>query len=339
MSPGPGSCFIRRQVWFLTAGMRYDPVMSGKTVISDKELLHSLDEKKRALEEIMHVAQTVERLQEGLQAVLIMKETAHQIPRHVLKFYRGLDERLRGHPMNKLSKILSGLEQAIRNDLGQILQLAVVDDAALIDQRIEAEADNSPPVDDVSRLTEDFRRRVQTAVYLRVLLREQGATTEPMELVVPTEQIQQQINALDERGQRCRKNMQVQVDDMLKDITQLLANEMLPDALKVNMRQTRAELEENLKHLKAGKSIENMPFYVDSFFLQDDESGQGGGLDVELVSVPLSDVALPGKIDKPESGKEGRGFFRCLWLWCVTSTDVSWKEIRNGQYRNAKNKK
>jgi hypothetical protein len=306
--------------------------MPGKTINSDKELLRSLEEKKRALEEVMHVAQTVERLQEGLQAVLMMGKTANLIPRQVLKFYRGLDVKLRGQPVDKLTKLLSGLEQAIRNDIGQILQLAVIDDATMIDQRTRTGDDDEPPVDDVSQLAEDFRRRVQTAVYLRVLLREQGSSTDPMELAVPTEQIQQQIAALDERGLRCRKNMQVQVGDMLKDITQLLANEALPDVMKEHMQQAQAELEQNLKHLAAGNSVEDMPFYVDSFFLQNDQP--------ETTSITSPSKAAPArKLDVPVPENSRRGFLECLRLWCITPKQVSWKEIRNGQYKNATQKK
>lgn len=303
------------------------------------ELLQTLDRKKRALEEVIHIAQTVERLQQGLQAVLLMGASTSRIPRHVLQFYRGLDARLRGQPAKELSGLLQGLETAIRNDLGQILQLAMVGDAALIEQRHQAAVDAGEGAGDVRRLAEDFRRRVQTAVYLRVLLQEQGFSTEPLELVVPAEQIQQQIEALEQRGHQCRLKAQDEVRSVLKDIEQCMSSATIPEAMKVHLRQVQVQLQANLKHLGSGKPIDEMPFEIETFSLQEDvavEPPQAHG-DKRSPRAASKGGAEAGGNRPATEGREAaasdnphRGIFRSLWLWCMTPAEVSWKMIRNG---------
>ena len=279
----------------------------------------------------MQVACTIARLQEGLEAVLVMGQTTVEIPKAVLRFYRGLDERLRGQPVNKLTTILSGLEQAIRNDVGQILQMAVVDDAALIAQRTPNKAGELSPADEIAQLAEDFRRRVQMSVYVRVLLRGQGADTEPMELSVPTEQIRHQIEALKIRGRRHREAMQAQVKEMLEDIGHLLANEKIPDPIQEHLLQTRAGLTANLRHLGSRASLEDMPYHMGNAVLQD-SIGEAWP-DRESASPTASEPSPEQNPGKPQPETTPSGFFQCLWLWCVTPSTVSWKEIRSGRYQ------
>jgi hypothetical protein len=312
------------------------------------ELLQTLDRKKRALEEVIHVAQTVERLQQGLQAVLLMGASTSRIPRHVLQFYRGLDARLRGQPVRELSGLLGGFEKAIRNDLGQIMQLAVVGDAALIEQRDPAAGDAGASADAVGRLAEDFRRRVQTAVYLRVLLQEQGFRTEPLELAVPAEQIQQQITVLEQRGRQCRLKAQDEVRAVLADIERCLSSATIPEALKASLREVQTQLQANLAHLGSGKPVDEMPFAIETFLLQEDQpveparvpdnrrsplaSGEGGATaDGHSAVVGGRRTAAEGR--ETAAGNNPRpGIFRSLWLWCITPPEVSWKTIRRGVY-------
>lgn len=313
-----------------------------KKTPDSNELLQTLDRKKRALEEVIHIAQTVERLQQGLEAVLLMGASTSRIPRHVLQFYRGLDARLRGQPVKDLSSLLHGLEKAIRNDLGQILQLAVVGDAALIEQRDEAALDAEAGAGDVARLAEDFRRRVQTAVYLRVLLQEQGFSTEPLELVVPAEQIQQQIEVLEQRGRQCRLKAQDEVRSVLKDVEHCLSGATIPEAMKGHLRQVQAQLQANLKHLRSGKPVDDMPFEIETFSLQEEaavEPPQARGDQRASPAESKGGSAVGGNRTAAEGretaagDKPHPGIFRSLWLWCMTPAEVSWKMIRNGNYK------
>lgn len=289
------------------------------------DILQTLDYKKQALQELIQVAQTIERLQQGLQAVLLMGGNVQHIPRDVLRFYRGLDARLRAQPVRELSQLSNRLERAIRNDVGQILQLAAVEDSALLerhDQVVQAEG-----AADALRLAEDFRRRVQTAVFLRVLLREHGVVTEPLEFTVPVQQIRQQIALLDERGRRYRVKAQREMHAVLKELQQCLVSETVPEALKETLRTVQRELRENLKHLQSGRPIEEMPFAVEYHFLQEET----------LPASPQSFAEIEARRDDQEAQvtelKSPPGLLHCLWLWCVTPTSVSWSMLRTGRYR------
>lgn len=309
-----------------------DPVTKSST-----ELLQNLDQKKRVLEEVMHVAQTIERLQQGLQAVLLMGKTTHSIPRQALQLFKKLGEKLRGHPVNELMPMLHKLEEAIRNDVGQILQLAVIDDAGLLEMREQPEQGAAAVVEDVGRLAENFRRRVQTAVYLRVLLGEQGVDTAPLQLAVPAEQIQQQIEVLDERSRRCRLQVQEQVTSMLTDVQVLMLSETIPEPLKEHLRSVQAELQANLKHLESGRPVDEIPFEVEAFLL---ESEEPLSFEAPKPAQPEEAGSRPSNKSHAEGNRVAPpGFFRCLWTWCLTPTHVSWTEIRSGRYRPRKRKR
>jgi hypothetical protein len=305
------------------------------------ELLQTIDRRKRALEEVMHVAQTVERMQQGLQAVLLMGGSTSRIPRHVLQFYRGLDVQLRGQPVKELAGLLRGLEKAIRNDLGQIMQLTMVDDAVLLAQRARKTGDPGGNAADVSRLAGDFRRRVQTAVYLRVLLQEQGARTEPLVLAVPAEQIQQQIEALESRGRQCRQQAQKDVRAIMTDIQGCLSDAAMPDGMKETLRQVQAQLQSNLRHLESGRPIDEMPFEIHTLVLQEEVVGEAAPAECDRTARREA-AGVSGKADshrtvaqrRPEAAgvKTRPGVFRSLWLWCLTPADVSWTRIRSGDY-------
>jgi hypothetical protein len=298
-------------------------------------LLRSIDQRKRALEELIHVAQTVERLQQGLQAVLLLGASTSAIPRQSLQFYRGLDARLRGQPVRELSALLSGLEKAIRNDVGQILQLACIDDTTLLEQRDPGAGEAPDPTADVARLAGDFRRRVQTCVYLRVLLREQGVSTRALTLAVPTEQIRRQLAALEARARRCREKAVEEIHGLIEAVQRCLRDQTLPGAMGEGLRGVEAQLHSNLEHLQSGKPVDEMPFPVESFSLQAEATeappemaGSSHGSAPE--PAPRSQLRDAG-VGADRSARPG--LVRSLWLWCVTPTRVSWGAIRSGRYR------
>ncbi len=104
--------------------------------------------------------------------------------------------------------------------------------------------------------------------------------------------------------------------------------------MKDGMREVQTQLKADLKHLRSAAPIEGMTFDLGRVILEDEYASDGSDWVSAAASSP--EAAPEEKSVGPESTTAVREFFRCLWLWCVTSTNVSWKDIRSGRYQGSK---
>lgn len=294
------------------------------------EIMRSLERKRRALQEIINLTQMVEHLQDSLQAVMLLGKGDQQIPKQATALFKNLDERLRGHPASQLEELLQLQEDVIRNDLAQIMQMVNVEDDVLSGaKKEETDAADDAARTDVLSLVEDFRTRVHTAIFIRVLIREQGASTKPLALAVSTEKLEQQIAYLDERHRSCRDKLKARHSDMLKEINQILISDRTPDIMVPVLRSVQDDLKANLAHLEANKPVETMPYKVEEHLLSDLSHP------VEAAPSPTPvqiDSRKPEQKPIPTVFVRPRGFLQTLWLWLTTPTSVGWRVIRSGKY-------
>ena len=289
---------------------------------SDKLAL--ISEQRSALEEIVKISLAVNRLQHGLQAVLLLGKPTSRISSSYLKKYDALKTSISSQPNDKLEQSLEILDKYINGAMQKLID--IVDSG----ERSLSEHDSGSSALDViheniHQELEDFRRKSQTAVVIRLLLRERGIKTQELSLVISEDIIVEKISYLHNKEKKCRKRIHAEIVVMEKTINSVLNNPSTPDVVKEEMEATLDSLQKNLDHLLAGKPLDNLPIVFEIIEMGTEE-------DHKIAFTPTS---LPNEapVDAPIIEKEAykkkikRNVIVRFFEWIRTPTNVSWKDI------------
>lgn len=286
------------------------------------EELHAIHEKREALLRVVKITQAVERLLKGMQAVLLLGQSSSAIPKQAIKAYESLSSKTAMLPTKQLKLRLDKLDAYVLGVLERILEIAGIDhellEQSITDPHEEVKAGDT----ETGQLINDFRRSAQTSVALRVLLRERGATSPALKFSVPQNIIQQHIGELSTREETCRKQIEVNIESIQQATQGILLNENASDELKATLKLIQKNLQRDLKHVKAGKSIDDMPMMIEVVELQDhyqlDEPADTSNQQTEALKQDLQESTSLGK----------PGFFSRLKRWISSPISVCWKDIK-----------
>ena len=237
---------------------------AAQTPASELELLR---EKRKTLEQMIRIAEAVERLHHGLTASLLLGKPTHLIPKKVVESFEAMDEKTQMLPSKQLHEILEQLQNSIQEKLASILQIAALDDTDLLAETPESDAVENTP----ETLLREYQKLAQTAVALRVLLHSRGERTGPTELPVQTDDIRQQISDITKRENRCRSKVKQQVSHLIQDTQQLLKREDLPNGMQEILQASIDAFQANLAHIEAGGNLQNMPVTMEIIEVADTE--------------------------------------------------------------------
>ncbi len=286
------------------------------------DALRLIEQKRIALEAVVQLARSIEKFEQSLSAVLFLSGSAMKIPRTVLKTFRSLETQFEDRPNTELEQAIKGLEHLLQHDLAQIMGITISEEQWKFSaSRITEDNTFAQEVDEISHLLDSLRRRAQTTVYLRLLLRDRGVHTDPLLFSVSDEDIQVHITQLLAEEAICRSRIIEDVQIICGDIEQMLSSHELPGYVIKDLSETRHNLEANLRMLRAGKKIEDIPFSFETISVV---NPMGESFDIELAnpsSIPAS--------EKPHR----RSLFNSLLLWLTTSWRTSWSDIRSGKKR------
>ena len=281
--------------------------------------LVSLEHKMDTLEGLMRIAQSMERLQDSLQSVLLLGKSASRIPKSILKTFESLSEKTLTLPTNKLQATLANLDKIIKLKLNTIMSLTSSESNQ--DPRSNvfqvASLGEVDAEDRIHKLVNEFKRTAQTAVALRVLLKERGVFSKPIDISKNNELINTQLNNLKQQQQSYRKKITNGIKELQNDAAIIFKNTKMPIESRKVAKQMFDFLQKDLLHIKAGKRIEDMPMAVEIF-----ECGE----DTEVVLEEEQDKKEEEKLEKTPQTKKGRA--KKLWHWLTTPTDVSWDDIK-----------
>jgi len=291
---------------------------------SSADKLALISEQRTALEEIVKISLAVSRLQHGLQAVLLLGKPTSRISSSYLKKYDALKSSISEQPNDKLEQSLGVLDKYINGAMQTLID--IVDHG---EQQLSEHDASTFSLDDIHENIhtelENFRRKSQTAVVIRLLLRERGIKTQELTLSIPEDVIVEKISDLNNKEKKCRKRIHAEINIMEKSINNVLATPNLPDAVKIEMQTTLDLLQRNLNHLLAGKPLDNLPIVFEIIEMGTDE-------DHNKAFTPTS---LPNEapVDTPKVEKESykkkvkRNIFSRLFEWATTPVDVGWNDI------------
>ena len=261
--------------------------------------------RKHALEQMIAATDRVERLHSGLQAAVQLGKPTNMIGKSALRFYEGLSENIRILPTVKVRNLLKQLEARMAANLQMVMDYADKESEAGLDYAVE---------DEVNDLINNFRRSSWTAVSLRILLQERGESTSAAVLPVEQAKLRDKANEIAEKEQQCRVKVVEDIEKVRSDAADMMKIPGLPEQMRNMLQATVKQMDENLSHVRSGKSIESLPHAMEVVEL----SG-----DVEIPVADVDDTAKPAEPKQKEAGFAGQ-----LDNWLNSPWDVSWDEAK-----------
>ncbi len=321
-------------------------------VVNVADELTLLEQRRVALERLIRIAQSLEALQQGLQAVSELK-SSRALPDAAVRTFEALGRKIRNLSDAQVKLRLNTLDHKVATKLKLVLGLA---DELQPDQEQRADGARLALIND---LVDEFKKHAQTAVALRVLLSRRGVEVEPLALSVPEETLRERLTFIASREHQCREAVVQQVDQLRADVQTLLANPNCKPALRAVLMAVLEALHANLAHLHEGKPVSSLPtpiadiafdttpFSGVSYAEPAPEAVPGSGkTDAgEPVSVSSSATAATPASSPTKNKAAGPtavsptakpGFWRRFINWINTPWHVGWKDLERTSAKSRK---
>ncbi len=295
---------------------------------AEAAFLEDVRDRKVLLSSILAIVRFMEGLQEGLEAVKVLGEDPDNLPRSATQFLDGLDHRLVNESTSKLRVYLVKIENLVAQDLQGMLKLATEEVSAAV-----AGATKIPPKQaaDVSELVDEFRRRAQTLVSLRILLRKRGESIGAAVIPAQEGELTAALEKLDDKKCEQAERALKEATALKVDTVKQLANPSLSDSMREHLQQMVDSLNQNIEHLRAGKPVRDLPVPMESSEAEDlGWLSPSVRVDHDLPMDPPPEAeGEPGESTASENPDQERsdqphGFLRTLWIYCTTGPEIGW---------------
>jgi hypothetical protein len=290
--------------------------------ISDE--IKALQHKKDALEKVMKIARAVEQLRYSLEAVVLLGKPTGSVSKQFFHVYESLSEKIRIQPTKKIQQSIERLDGVIASHLNTIMEIARPENYQALQEQITADEALGNNID---QLVREYRKNAQTAVALRVALRERGVPTSPIKWAIKNDVIQTQIAQIKNKESHYRKKVKTEIINLQADARLVANNPNLPRETRDSAAHMHDMLQRDLDHINAGKDIASMPFFVEVVELRE-------GAAVEKTQEPQDETPQQVVTEAPPPAappKAGGGFFYRLWRWVTTPPSVTWQDIKKGE--------
>jgi len=289
-----------------------------------------LKERRQTLDLVIKFTLGITRLQRSLESVLLLKKPARDIPRDLLAILGSISDHVANLSSNELSKRLLHIEKSIENDIKMILGISQQPD--VLEPVHSSEVKTGHAVD-MHKLVNDFRRRTNTAIVLKLHLRTRGIEVSESVFPVTADDLVSQVSRLVVEEKKCRDKSKLELEAMGQQVEGMINNETYPDEIRKYAQLMKSQINENIQHLSKGKDIESMPFAIEIIQLGEVEADSPE----QLISKPHdSDDILPEI--KPETTSDNnmaelkytqhkRGFFSKFRIWLKTPWRTGWRDI------------
>ncbi|MDH5485063.1 MAG: hypothetical protein OEY43_07495 [Gammaproteobacteria bacterium] len=300
-------------------------ILGGINKKSSTTELEIIDQKRQALQKLVKLTATLNRLHQGLQAVLLMGQSASEIPQKIIDKFKSLSDRLKSQPTETLKNTLSSTDLKIQSDIRHVLEISQKSEAELL---LQMGADNdrlTKTIDhDVHEHVNDFKKKSQASIALRLALKGRKIIMRAFNLPVPRSFIEQQIRELDRREARCRKRIKTDIDSLQTDIKQILANPDCADEIKQQLHRVQQNLVENRACIDEGKTIEELPMLYESIELS------ATPYTIEEMDSVTPAIRQVNTQTQPAPNKKikKRSLLSMIIEWVHSPMSVKWKDIK-----------
>lgn len=294
--------------------------------ISKKSPTTELDiirQKRVALQNLVKLTGTLNRLHQGLQSVILMGKSVAQIPEKIVKKFKTLSESLKDKPVDILKNTLTSTDQKIQRDIKHVLEISQKSNE-LLEKQLGATNNNLADVlkGDYHTYVDDFKKKSQTSITLRIALKTRNVILNSFNLPVPESFIENQIVSLNHKEKECRKKIKEDISSLQDDIEFLISKEDCSPDIKKILNEIQLDLKINADHFNSGKAIDEMPIIYESIEL----SGQAKKTEKKSVEHNTNKTKNHKNAKEINSIKKKNGFFQHLWKWLNSSWKSSWKD-------------
>ena len=284
---------------------------------SHSEFLVQIQKRRLTLERLITIAKDIERMNQGLNAVLQLDNISFEIPEEIQSFLTLISKSIKDTSTNNVTETLNSLDHRVHKSLKKVLNKALFEISRDMDKE-EFESTSK----ELSNVIDQFKKDVQTTIGLRLLLKERGADIPHFRCAVPINTIKDRIEKLEEREEIFRNKINNKIDNMLEEISVFLNDDTLPNHMKEEILKVHDELCLKKDHLQSGKELSDTPMIMESIELKtDDEEIEYLVTEAER-KIILTQPAQELKI-KP------RGLFERIRIWFSTPLEVGWKETKH----------
>ncbi len=291
---------------------------------NQSETLESLQKRRLALEKLIAVTNDLEQMKNGLNSVLLLDNISYNIPDEIQNFLTMLSEQMKDSPTDMVKEVLRSLDHKVLKSLSQVFNKTLIEISQ--DEIEEKQIDFS---DDLSSEIEEFKKDSQTAIGLRLLLKERGQPIPPFRCIVPMNSIKDRIVTLKMKEKVYRNNITSEIDDMLKNFSFLMVDTNLSDQIRSQIQTVIDDLLTKKNHIKSGKELTDMSMIVESVELVSEKEQINENIQTKK---PKPEVQHASK--KKKSVKKPNNFFTRIKLWTNTSWKVSWKDTKYYSEKN-----
>ncbi len=287
-----------------------------------------LNTKRHALEQGLHIAALIERLNRSLNATLVAKQPGSSLPTEALQYYEALDGFSRALPTPLLKKRIAGLGEELQGDFRHILFIT------RMIKGVETQPSSTSDVNDVDVFLTRFTDHSARLVGLRVALYKKGESSEALKLSIPTELLTRRLQAVSSLEQNCRVKVRNEIKSLRRDTRQLLKAPNLLEGMRNELQGILDDLQTSLQHIDSGGDIAEIPVLVET--LSWDQTPMSTTELSELLrgeeveEIPLEEITITALPDAPEPA-----FRDTLHYWLNTPLDVSWDTVKHWQKKRS----
>ena len=284
------------------------------------EEIRLIKQRRKSLDHIIKFTLGISRLQKSLESVLLLKKPTKDIPRDLLKVLGNISENVANLPSKELMKRLTRIEESIQEDMNTIMGITNQPDSIYASSSNQAE-DIS---DKLQTLINDFRRRINTAIVLKLHMRTRGMEVSETTVPVTAEELVSQASKLVVEEKKCRTKTKDELEAMDNQMEMIIDNEDCPEAMKDYANKLRQEIKQNIEHLNKGKDIEKMPYVVEIIQMGKDETTTS---EPTNQATKTNENSTTTEETAKISNDQKLNFFNKFTKWLSTPWAVKWKDI------------
>ncbi len=221
--------------------------------------LRFLERKRQALLRVVRLTASLEKLRQGYEAMLHLGQKDHPLPINAVKLFEQLGRKVRNLSDTDIKLRLNGLDKLVLKSQLQVSNaVAELTDPKCSDLQLET----------VSQQIRDFQRLAHTDIALRVLVERRRIEIPPLKLSLPIDELKTKISEVTHQERHCRVKVSERINAMRVDLQRIIHSGLCSEAQKSLLGAMDDALKENIAHINAGKSIEDLPTPVEDFELE-----------------------------------------------------------------------
>lgn len=301
------------------------------------DTIQHITDQRQALESLIRIAQSVHNQQSALSELALAARPSQDFPPKVLQYFAAVEKRLGDIPVPDILKKIETIEAITEQDLSKIVYLATLDVNQLRANQIQSPQLENIDVAYFADAIANFKRRTQTALAMRVMLKKRGVGIQPFNIPISQEKLGREIQALKEKEVKCVTQIKQEIKLIISDTKSLLNQQSLSEEIRKNLTEVIVGMRVNLKHLNAGGLVTNIPNKFEIVTLEsaptnditetkETESNYQATEQTEKEKQPAQ-----ASISEPATQESSKNYSRSYWWifkrWILSPWKTTWRSL------------